>query len=127
LEKVFGIKNTLFLVLFIGCVFLLLGKVQSLLMIPLIFSNAFLWGLSYPLFLDQMNHLIKSETRATVLSIANMTGSLSYVILAPIFGQLVDRLTLIKSYFIMGIYFLAFGAVALITFFRLYPFSQKET
>ncbi|MGD8538255.1 MAG: MFS transporter [Candidatus Aminicenantes bacterium] len=121
LEKLLGTKNTLLFVLFIGGVFLLLGKIQSPLMIPLISANAFLWGLSYPLFLDQMNRLIKSETRATVLSIANMTGSLSYVILAPLFGQLVDRLTLSKSYLILGIYFLAICAVALFAFFRLFP------
>lgn len=125
--KALGIKNSLVLVLCIGCVFLLLGNIQSPLMILLIFVNAFLWGLSYPLFLDQMNRLIRSETRATVLSIANMTGSLSYVILAPIFGQLVDRLTLSRSYIIMGIYFLVFAAAALITFLHFFPVSQKKS
>jgi hypothetical protein len=127
LDKILGAKNIFLSVLIIGCVFLLLGKIQSPYMIPLLFVNAFLWGLSYPLFLDQMNRLIRSETRATVLSIANMTGSLSYVILAPIFGQLVDRLTLSRSYIIMGIHFLVFGAAALITFFRLFPASQKKS
>ena len=127
LEKILGLKNVLTLVLFIGCIFLLLGKIQSPLMILLIFVNAFLWGLSYPLFLDQMNRLIRSETRATVLSIANMTGSLSYVILAPIFGQLVDTLSLSRAHIIMGIYFFASGSIALITFSRLFPSSQKGT
>jgi hypothetical protein len=121
LEKTFGIKNSLLLVLFIGCVFLLLGKIQSPLMIPLIFLNAFLWGFSYPLFLDQMNRLIKSETRATVLSIANMTGSFSYVILAPLFGKLVDRLSLSKAYITLGVYFLICGFMAFIIFLRLFP------
>jgi MFS family permease len=124
LEKIFGIKNSLLWVMLIGCVFLLLGKIHSPLMIALIFLNAFLWGFSYPLFLDQMNRLIKSETRATVLSIANMTGSLSYVILAPIFGQLVDRLSLSNSYIVLGIFFLTFGGIALITFCR--HFQSKQ-
>jgi hypothetical protein len=121
LEKILGVKKIFHSVLFIGCVFLLLGKIQSPYMIPLLFINAFLWGLSYPLFLDQMNRLIKSETRATVLSIANMTGSFSYVILAPIFGQVVDRLSLPISHMILGIYFLIFGVIALFTFSRLFP------
>ncbi len=125
LEKILGLKNVLTLVLFIGCIFLLLGQIRSPLMILLIFVNAFLWGLSYPLFLDQMNRLIRSETRATVLSIANMNGSLSYVILAPIFGQLVDKLSLSRAHMIMGIFFLAFGSIALIIFFRLFLSSQK--
>jgi MFS family permease len=126
LEKIFGIKNSLLSVMLIGCVFLLLGKIQSPLMILPIFLNAFLWGLSYPLLLDQMNRLIKSETRATILSVANMTGSLSYVILAPLFGKLVDKFSLPRSYVIMGIYFLAFGVIALFTFHRLFPSTQKE-
>jgi MFS family permease len=120
LEKTLGIKKSLLLVMLIGCVFLLLGKIQSPLMIFPIFLNAFLWGFSYPLFLDQMNRLIKSETRATVLSIANMTGSLSYVILAPLFGKLVDRFSLSRSYVIMGVHFLAFGAIAFLIFLRLF-------
>ena len=55
-----------------------------------------------------------------------MTGSLAYVLLAPIFGQLVDRFSLPNSYIIMGIYFSSFGALALITFFRLFPSEQKK-
>lgn len=121
LEKILGLKTSFLSVMLIGCVMLLLGKIQSPLMILPIFLNAFLWGFSYPLFLEQMNRLIKSETRATVLSIANMTGSLSYVILAPLFGQLVDRHTLSKSYIIMGIYFLIYGFIAFLNYLRLFP------
>jgi len=126
LEKIFGIKKSLLLVMLIGCVFLLLGKIQSPSMIILIFLNAFLWGFSHPIFLDRMNRLIKSESRATVLSIANMTGSLSYVILAPLFGKLVDSFSLSKSHLTMGIYCLALGAIALLTFFRLFPTAKEE-
>jgi sugar phosphate permease len=110
----------------IGCIFLLLGNIQSPLMILLIFLNAFLWGFSYPIFLDQMNRLIKSETRATVLSVANMTGSLSYVILAPLFGQLVDRFSLSKSHTILGIYVLICGFVAFMIFLRLFPVPKMD-
>ena len=127
LEKIFGLKKSLLTVMLIGCVFLLLGKIQSPLMILPIFLNAFLWGFSCPLFLDQMNRLIKSETRATVLSVANMTGSLSYVILAPLFGKLVDWLSLSKAFIALGVYFLICGAIVLLTFFRLFPSSQKKS
>jgi len=126
LEKIFGLKNSLLLVMLIGGVFLLLGKIQSPLMIVLILLNAFLWGFSYPLFLDEMNRIIRSETRATVLSVANMTVSLSYVILAPLFGKLVDRHSLSKAYIIMGVYFLVYGSIALITFIRLFPSKRIQ-
>jgi MFS family permease len=110
-------------ILIVG-VFFLLGKIQSPLMIVAIFLNAFLWGFSYPLFLYQMNRLIRSETRATVLSVANMTGSFSYVILAPLFGKLVDHLSLPKAYIIMGVYFLVYSSIALITLIRLFPLRR---
>lgn len=126
LEKILGLKNSILSIMLIGCIFLLLGNIQSPLMILLIFLNAFLWGFSYPIFLDQMNRLIKSETRATVLSVANMTGSLSYVILAPLFGQLVDRFSLSKSHTILGIYVLICGFVAFMIFLRLFPVPKMD-
>jgi MFS family permease len=126
LEKIFGLKKSLLTVMLIGCVFLLLGKIQSPLMIPLIFLNAILWGFSYPLFLDQMNRLIRSETRATVLSVANMIGSFSYVILAPLFGKLVDWLSLSKAFITLGVYFLICGLIAFIIFLRLFPVAEMN-
>jgi hypothetical protein len=49
-----------------------------------------------------------------------MTGALSYVILAPLFGKLVDLLSLAKAHIILGIYFLGYGALALLVFLRLF-------
>ncbi len=49
-----------------------------------------------------------------------MTGALSYVIIAPLFGKLVDLFTLAKAHIILGIYFLGYGALALMAFLRLF-------
>ena len=72
-----------------------------------------------------MNRLTQSETRATVLSVANMTGALSYVIIAPLFGKLVDVLSLAKAHIILGIYVLLYGSLATLVFMRLFPFSDE--
>jgi MFS family permease len=111
LENKFGKKKSLFLPLLISATFLLLGSLKTYLLIPLIFLNAFLWGFAFPLLLDYANRLIKSEVRATALSVINMTGSLSFVIVSPIFGRMVDAFSLSTAFIIMGIYFIVNGGV----------------
>lgn len=113
LEKLFGEKYSLYLLLLIAPVFVLLGTVKSIFLIPLILLNGFIWGFSAPLFMDSINRTIKSDVRATVLSVANMTGSLSFVIVSPIFGKLVDLFTLSNAHIILGIYFFVYGVIVL--------------
>jgi MFS family permease len=126
MKKIIGSKRSITLALVIGINFLLLGFFREIWLIPLIFLNALIWGFIYPLFLDYMNRLTKSETRATVLSVANMTGSLSYVIIAPLFGKLVDLLSLAKAHIILGFYVLLYGSLAALMFLRLFPSIDKE-
>jgi sugar phosphate permease len=91
--------------------FVLLGIFQSVVLIPLIFLNAFLMGFGFPLLLDHMNRLIESKIRATVLSVANMTRSLSYVILSPLFGKVVDSYSLSTAFILLGGFFFLFGSL----------------
>jgi len=116
LEKILGEKKSLFVLLLIAPVFILLGIIKSIFLIPLIFFNAFIWGFSAPIFYDFINRVIKSDIRATVLSVAHMAGSLSFVILSPVFGKLVALFSLSAAHIILGIYFLVYGSIAL--FFR---------
>jgi MFS family permease len=118
LEKMIGEKKSFLVLLFIAPTFVLLGIFKTFLLIPLIFLNAFLWGFAFPLLMDYLNRLIKSEVRATVLSVANMAGSLSFVILSPLFGKLVDSFSLSTAFILMGIYFFAYGIIALILILR---------
>jgi len=55
-----------------------------------------------------------------------MTGALSYVIIAPLFGKLVDLLSLAKAYLILGIYTLLYGSLAILVFMRLFPPKDKQ-
>lgn len=112
IENKLGQKRSLLLLLVIGLDFLLLGLFQSAFLIPLIFLNAFLWGFSYPLFRDYINRLIQSEIRATVLSVANMLGSLSFVILSPLFGKIIDVFSLSFAFLALGLYVFVYGGVA---------------
>ncbi len=111
LEEKMGRSRSVYLTLLIAPTFIMLGLLKTPFLLPLIFLNAFMFGLSFPLLLDQMNRLIESDVRATALSVANMTGSFSYVILSPLFGKLVDALSLSDAFIIMGIFFIAYGSL----------------
>jgi MFS family permease len=111
IETKIGQRSSLYVLLLIAPTFILVGLIKTPLLIPLIFLNAFLLGYSFPLMLDSMNRLIESEVRATALSVANMTGSLSFVIISPIFGRLVDTLSLSQAFIIMGVFFIVCGGL----------------
>jgi MFS family permease len=118
LERMIGEKRSFLILLLIAPTLILLGIFKTFLLIPLILLNAFLWGYAFPLLMDYLNRLIKSEVRATVLSVANMAGSLSFVILSPVFGKLVDSFSLSTAFILMGIYFLGYGIIVLILILR---------
>ncbi len=121
IEKAIGMRQALTLPLLIGAIFILAGLVHSPIIIPFIILYSFLWGLSFPLFLDLINRRIESDIRATVLSVAMMAGSLTYVVLAPLFGKLVDTSSLGKAFFILGFCFLAGMASVLVSLGRRHP------
>ncbi len=102
-----------------GLFFVLLGISRTPILLPLIFFNAFLWGFSFPLIMDGMNRFISSESRATVLSVANMAGSFSFVIISIVFGWLVRTYTLDAAYRALGVYFLVYCLATLL-------FGQKS-
>ncbi len=112
-EKILGQRISLSLPLLSATTFVLLGIFKTSFLIPLIFINAFLWGTSFPLLMDSMNRLIQSDVRASVLSVANMIRSLSFVILSPLFGKLVDIFSLSTAFILMGIYFFVYGIITL--------------
>ena len=113
LEKFLGQKQSLLILLLVAPTFVLLGIFQSLVLIPLILLNAFLMGFGFPLLMDHMNRLIESKIRATVLSVANMTRSLSYVILSPLFGKIVDSYSLSTAFMLLGVFFFFFGSTVI--------------
>ncbi len=113
LENKIGGKTSLFLILLISPIFISLGLIKSIFLIPFIFLNGFLWGFSVPLFMDYLNKIIKSDIRATVLSVESMISRFSFVIVAPIFGKLIDVYSLSFAHISMGVFFLVIGLLSL--------------
>jgi hypothetical protein len=114
IEIKIGQKTSLYFLLLMAPTFILVGSFKTPFLLPMIFLNAFLLGSAFPLMFDAMNRLIESEVRATALSIANMTGSLSFMVISPIFGKLVDALSLSEAFIIMGIFFIVCGSLIVV-------------
>ncbi len=113
-ERALGLRRSLFLLPAVGLSFVLLGLGRSPAFIPLVILNAALWGFSFPILMDGMNRIIPSETRATVLSVGNMVGGLSFVLLGPLFGRLVDAVSVGSAYVVLGGYFLVHVGLVLL-------------
>lgn len=111
LSKILGRKNSYrFLLLIPIILFLQSCGGQGLLLLA--FPQAFIWGFSLPFFLKEINYLIHSEIRATVLSTGSMFGRLLFVIVAPLTGFLFDKINLNVGFIFLGLLFLIFAYVA---------------
>ena len=106
----FGAGPVLLLGLLSPFFFVLLGLFPGVGLLPLIPANAFLWNLAYPVLLERLNLEVGSDVRATVLSLAGMAGSVIFIVVSPLFGRLVDAVSLSVAFTALGVFFLAAGA-----------------
>jgi len=109
LASPFGQRRTLWVLLLVGPSFVALGLATTIWLVPLVLLNAALWGASTPVVLDALNRLIDSEIRATVLSVSGMVSRVFLVICFPVFGAIVDRVSLSAAFLALGGAFLALG------------------
>lgn len=109
LEKKIGLKKMYWTMLIVSPAFFLLGIFQTLFALPLIFLIGFMSGISTPIIADGINKATSSNIRATVLSVSNMVGQISYAIFGPIIGWVIDFYGLDKAHIIIAGIFLIVG------------------
>ncbi len=109
LEKILGKKYVMITILLIPFGYLMMGLFKSPFIFLLALVNAFIWGMSTPIFLDILNRFITSDMRATALSVSGMMGRLSFVILAPLFGKLIDLYSAGAAFLFLAGYFVCAG------------------
>lgn len=114
----FGARTPLFLALLSPFFYILLGLFPSPWLLPLVPANALLWNLAYPVLLERLNLAVASDVRATVLSLAGMAGSVIFIVVAPLFGRLVDAVSLSAAFVALGIVFFILGAWLLAAMLR---------
>jgi MFS family permease len=105
----FGAKTSLLLTLLSPLFFVMLGVFPSVWLLPLIPANALLWNLAYPVLLERLNLAVGSDVRATVLSLAAMAGSVTFIVVSPLFGRLVDAVSLSAAFVALGGFFFLAG------------------
>lgn len=113
LERKLGSELLLHLLLLASVIFVIIGFVPSILCVPLLFMNSFIWGVSIPILSDYMNQLVKKEVRGTVLSFGHMSGRGWFMILSPLFGACVDHFSLNTAYLVLGVFFFFSGLFCL--------------
>ncbi len=114
----FGARTALYLALLSPVFYILLGLLPSPWLLPLIPANALLWNLAYPVLLERLNLAVGSDVRATVLSLAGMAGSVTFIVVSPLFGRLVDTVSLSAAFVALGVFFLLAGAPLLAAMLR---------
>lgn len=114
----FGHRPPLFLALLSPVSYVLIGLFPSAWLLPLVMANACLWNLAYPVLLARLNRQVGSDVRATVLSLTGMAGSVIFIVVAPLFGRLVDAVSLSAAFVALGIAFFVLGAWLLAAMLR---------
>lgn len=114
IEAFFGRKTTLIsLILISFLAYMLLVISNSLIGILFIVLFYFVRGVSNPVIKDYVNVLIKSEVRATILSIKGFVARLIFAITGPLIGWVNDLYSLQAALLASGTIFLIFGLVSL--------------
>jgi MFS family permease len=114
----FGARTPLLLVMFTPLIFVMLGLLPTVWLLPMVPANALLWNLAYPVLLERLNLAVGSDVRATVLSLAGMAGSVMFIFVSPLFGRIVDAFSLSAAFVALGAFFFLAGAPLLAAMLR---------
>jgi len=80
-------------------------------------------GLYSPTLRFYINHQIKDEYRATVISLVSLSGSLSFAILSPFVGINLDKRGTVNTYLWMGV--ITLGGIILLVLLRKFQKLKK--
>ena len=119
-EKKLGqVRTVLVFALLIPAGYLVLGQVNGLWGISIIFLFYILRGIAAPVFKDYINRYTSSDVRATVLSIRNFIIRLMFILVGPAMGWITDRDGLQMALNTGGLVFMGFAVLMAILFLRL--------
>jgi len=103
--------------------YLILGQVQGLWTISILFLFYIMRGIATPILKDYIHRHTASNVRATVLSVRNFIIRLLFIMVGPAMGQITDSKGLQTALNAGGIVFLSFTIILAILFFR----SNRKT
>jgi MFS family permease len=123
ISSAIGKKKSYALLSIIPLTMFMVGIIQTPLVLIFAFAHSFVWGFSFPFFMNELNNLIDSDRRATVLSTGSMYGRILFVFLSPLFGILSDKYSLGYGFLMLCAVFIISGGFSL--FFGRKDFSIK--
>ncbi len=116
-ETRFGPRRcVLAIAILIPAAYLLLGSMDSLWALIILFIFYIIRGFATPVLKDYIHRLSASEVRATVLSVRNFLIRLCFVLVGPTMGMLTDSKGLQTALFFGGCVFLVLGLLFAILF-----------
>lgn len=108
-NKIGMTASMILLPVFIGIPLIIAGLTPTVFIILLVIFMEFVYGFKDPVLTDEINKLVESHHRATMLSLKGFVQNLSFVIISPIFGYLADLYSVQTAYLIEGIILLPLG------------------
>jgi predicted MFS family arabinose efflux permease len=101
--------------------YLLMGLFGSVIGLAFLFAFYGVRGIATPILRNQINEIIPSDIRATVLSVRNLIIRLAFALLGPILGWQTDRAGVPSALVHAGLFFLVFGLGAALYLIRITP------
>jgi MFS family permease len=111
-------KTVIIFAILIPAGYLVLGQVQGLWAISILFIFYVLRGIATPVLKDYIHRHTTSDVRATVLSVRNFIIRLMFVIVGPAMGHITDNKGLPAALNSGGLVFMGFAVILLILFIR---------
>jgi len=107
-----GVKRIFWMMPLGSALALLAGASGIVYLYPLFIFPALGWNVMFPHFTDYLARRATDSLRATVLSVANVAGSIAGIALIPLLGLGVDRLGFAPALAILGV-FLTIAVIAI--------------
>lgn len=111
-------KTMIIITAIIPGLYIVLGQINALWGIAILFVFYFVRGFATPILKDYINRLTESNIRATVLSVRNFTIRIVFAGIGPFLGWYTDVFSLSSALVLAGIAFLTGASVILVFFLK---------
>jgi len=119
IEERLGRKYSLvMLFVLVSVSYLLMSNFVYLFSFSFAFIQQFIRSFRRVIISDYVNQEIKSNIRATVLSVENLVGKVIYAIIAPIMGWIADVYSLLQALTVLGITVFVIGGIFIIVLYK---------
>ena len=118
-------KSILFITAIIPALYIIVGNINALWGISILFIFYLVRGFATPILKDYINRLTESNIRATVLSVRNFVIRILFAGIGPFLGWYTDNFSLSSALKLAGITFLTIASVTMFFFLKSRKHAEK--